>query len=251
MRQKGIILQQMTDKDFLVCCPTVCCFSFVEKAFLECTVADLHKAKWNPESFNCLKIPQDTKQILLSRATACLGLTQTVPFNDIIEGKGRGINILLHGPSGVGKTFTVEATAEWFKLPLYSISAGELIVDHGDLHALERQLDNIFRIAKHLNAVLLLDEADAFLEYYEGILFLTSNRAINFDNAVLSRIHLEIKYKDLTNESRGEIWDHFLLRARTPAESSSINGKERQRLVSLGLNGRQWLCEATAPRVTS
>ncbi|KAL4929391.1 ATP-binding protein [Aspergillus undulatus] len=260
MRQKGINLQQITDKDFLVCCPTVRCFSFKEKAFLECAVANLHEAKWNPESFDCLKIPQDIKQILLSLATTRLGLTQAVPFDDIIEGKGRGINILLHGPTGVGKTFTVEATAEWFKLPLYSISAGELIVDHGDLHALERQLDIIFRVAKHFNAVLLLDEADAFmeqrtsyldahnrlltvflrkLEYYEGILFLTSNRAIDFDDAILSRIHLKIKYEDLTNESRRNIWDYFLSRAQTPAGSSSVKGNERQRLESLGLNGRQ------------
>ncbi|KAL4950835.1 P-loop containing nucleoside triphosphate hydrolase protein [Aspergillus filifer] len=260
MRQKGIKLQQMTEKNFLVCCPTVRCFSFMEKAFLECAVADLHEAVWNPGSFDCLKIPQDMKQILLSLATSRLGLTQTVPFDDIIEGKGRGINILLHGPTGVGKTFTVEATAEWFKLPLYSISAGELIVDHGDLHALEHQLDIIFRVAKHFNAVLLLDEADAFMErrtsyldahnrlltvflrkldYYEGILFLTSNRAIDFDDAILSRIHLKVKYEDLTNESRREIWDDFLSKAQTSAGSSSIKDEERQRLESLALNGRE------------
>ncbi|KAL4931021.1 P-loop containing nucleoside triphosphate hydrolase protein [Aspergillus undulatus] len=258
MRQKGIELQQMVDEDFLVCCPTVRCFSFTEKAFLECAVADLHEAEWNPKAFDCLKIPQDTKQILLLLAKARLGLTQTMPFDDIIQGKGRGINILLHGPTGVGKTFTVEATAEWFKLPLYSISAGELIVDHGNLHALERRLDMIFRVAKYFNAVLLLDEADTFmeqrtsyldthnrlltvflrkLEYYKGILFLTLNRATDFDDAILSRIHLKIKYNGLTNESRREIWDYFLSRARTPAGSSSIKGKELQRLEALCLNG--------------
>lgn len=43
------------------------------------------------------------------------------------------------------------------------MSAGELIIDHGDLHALEHQLDHIFKVAKHFNAVLLLDEADAFM----------------------------------------------------------------------------------------
>ncbi|KAJ6094245.1 hypothetical protein N7467_003090 [Penicillium canescens] len=57
----------------------------------------------------------------------------------------------------------VEATSEYFKLPLYSISAGELVVDHGDSHALESQLEIIFKIAKHFNAILLLDEADAFM----------------------------------------------------------------------------------------
>jgi hypothetical protein len=63
----------------------------------------------------------------------------TVPFDDVIDGKGQGFNILLKyvdkvfilssllnltcasGPPGVGKTFTVEATSEYFKLPLYSV----------------------------------------------------------------------------------------------------------------------------------
>ncbi|KAJ5713146.1 ATPase AAA-type core [Penicillium malachiteum] len=68
------------------------------------------------------------------------------------------------GPPGVGKTFTVEAISEYFKLSLYSISAGELVVDYGDSNALEQQLGTIFKIAHHFKAVLLLDEADAFME---------------------------------------------------------------------------------------
>ncbi|KAF7133737.1 hypothetical protein CNMCM5793_005091 [Aspergillus hiratsukae] len=144
---------------YLVCSPTVRCFSFTEKTFLECAVSDLREVDWCPESFHSLQIPQDTKQLLLALARTRLDRIPTVPFDDVIKGKGRGINILLHGPTGVGKTFTVEATAEWFKLPLYSISAAELTIDHGDLYALEGRLDSIFKVAKHFNAVLLLDEA--------------------------------------------------------------------------------------------
>ncbi|KAI2681206.1 hypothetical protein DTO013E5_9139 [Penicillium roqueforti] len=180
---------------------------------------------WTPESFDCLQIPSDTKTMLLSLAKSRLGLIPTVPFDDVIDGKGQGLNVLLNGPPGVGKTFTIEATSEYFKRPLYSISAGELVVDHGDSHALESQLEIIFKIAKHFNAFLLLDEADAFmasrtelhdnhnrlvtvflrkLEYYRGLLFLTSNRGIQFDEAILSRIHLTIEYEDLTRESSAQ-----------------------------------------------
>ncbi|CRL27367.1 unnamed protein product [Penicillium camemberti] len=49
-------------------------------------------------------------------------------------------------PPGVGKIFTVEATSEYFKLPLYSLNV-------------------IFKIAKHFNAILLLDKADAFIKH--------------------------------------------------------------------------------------
>ncbi|KAJ5181212.1 hypothetical protein N7491_000767 [Penicillium cf. griseofulvum] len=164
------------------------------------------------------------------------------------------------GPPGVGKTFTVEATAERFNLPLYSISAGELVVDHGDSNALEQQLDTIFKIAKHFKAVLLLDEADAFmeqrtsyhdthnrlvtiflrkLEYYQGILFLTTNRMIQFDEAIISRIHLTIKYEGLTREFRREIWKTQLTKARTVQGSAIVEDDVLKQLDNLSLNGRE------------
>ncbi len=62
---------------------------------VECAVSDLTDVKWYPESFHTLKIPEDTKQTLLSLATTRLGLIPTVPFDDIIKGKGRGLNVLL------------------------------------------------------------------------------------------------------------------------------------------------------------
>ncbi|CAI7582860.1 unnamed protein product [Penicillium manginii] len=163
MRGDGVDARKLSEADLLVACPTVCCFSFKEKIFLECAVSALRDIDWLPGSFDCLQIPSDTKTMLLSLAKTRLGLIPTVPFDDVIDGKGQGLNVLLNGPPGVGKTFTVEATSEYFKRPLYSISAGELVVDHGDSHAVESQFEIIFKIAKHFNAILLLDEADAFM----------------------------------------------------------------------------------------
>ena len=105
-------------------------------------MGSLADVPWSPGSFECLKIPSKTKKLLSSLAKTRLDLVQTLPFDDIIDGKGRGLNILLQyvgrnhpsitscltsltspsGPPGVGKTFTVEATAERFNLPLYSVS---------------------------------------------------------------------------------------------------------------------------------
>jgi len=45
-------------------------------------------------------------------------------FDDVIQGKGRGIILLLCGPPGVGKTLTAESVAEEMKVPLYQMSAG-------------------------------------------------------------------------------------------------------------------------------
>lgn len=62
---------------------------------VECAVSALRDVDWSPESFNCLKIPSETKTLLLSLAKTRLGLIPTAPFDDIIDGKGQGLNILL------------------------------------------------------------------------------------------------------------------------------------------------------------
>ena len=151
------------------------------------------------------------------------------------------------------------------------------VVDHGDSNALEQQLETVFKIAKHFKAVLLLDEADAFmeqrtsyhdshnrlvtvflrkLEYYQGILFLTSNRGIQFDDAILSRIHLIVKYKNLSKEFRKGLWSTFLTRARTVQGPAIIEKHDLRRLESLELNGREvgsraLLCVVTSHLLTN
>jgi SpoVK/Ycf46/Vps4 family AAA+-type ATPase len=135
-----------------------------------------------------------------------------------------------------------------------------LIADHGDPAQLDIALDRIFKIAKHFNAVLLLDEADVFmeqrsshlgshnrlvsvflrkLEYYDGVLFLTTNRVMEFDEAILSRIHLKIKYHDLTKDARRGIWTCFLSQAHTSKGPSIVKDSDLERLGSMKLNGRE------------
>jgi AAA+ superfamily predicted ATPase len=48
------------------------------------------------------------------------------------------------------------------------------------------------------------------LEYYEGILILTSNRVGIFDEAFKSRIQVALHYQSLTPASRRKIWQNFL-----------------------------------------
>ena len=69
--------------------------------------------------------------------------------------------ILLCGPPGVGKTLTSEAVAEEMKVPLYLMSAGDLGFDPRHV---ETKLQDILEMCSRWNAVLLLDEADVFLE---------------------------------------------------------------------------------------
>jgi len=76
------------------------------------------------------------------------------------------------------------------------------------------------------------------LEYYEGILFLTSNRVESFDLAFKSRIHIALRYPELTVPVRRQLWRDFLL--RIPENERNLDF-ERD-LPILGkeeINGRQ------------
>lgn len=74
------------------------------------------------------------------------------------------------------------------------------------------------------------------LEYYPGILFLTTNRVTTFDEAFKSRIHMPIRYTDLSVESRAQIWRNFCKRVPGGVD---IDDKGIAKLAQHDLNGRQ------------
>lgn len=74
------------------------------------------------------------------------------------------------------------------------------------------------------------------LEYYEGILFLTSNRVSTFDDAFKSRIHVPLKYNDLTVDSRKQIWRNFLDKLEGGVHMDEAG---YERLAQADINGRQ------------
>lgn len=146
---------------------------------------------------------------------------------DAIPNKGEGQIFLLHGPPGAGKTFTAECVAEFTSRPLLSLTCGDIGTSERDV---EESLSTWFRYGEQWGAVMLIDEADVYLErrevneltrnglvsvflrameYYRGILFLTTNRVGHFDPAFFSRIHVYIGYRPLDTEGRKRIWLQF------------------------------------------
>ncbi|KAI6779288.1 uncharacterized protein J7T54_001018 [Emericellopsis cladophorae] len=165
---------------------------------------------------------------------------------DFIPGKGKGLIILLHGPPGVGKTATAEAVAYAHNKPLFPITCGDLGIDS---NTVEERLSKIFRLANTWDCVLLLDEADIFLsrrekmddslqrnalvsvflralEYYPGVLFLTTNRVGVLDEALSSRVHISIFFKHLSFAQTHELFQNNLARARLIAEQRAEVHKE-------------------------
>ena len=108
----------------------------------------------------------------------------------------------------------------------------------------EKKFNLFFELGERWGAVVLMDEADIYLEqrssenlernslvsginsctcklrhswqvgtvflrsleYFRGILFLTTNRVGSFDDAFISRIHVALHYKKLSEEYRAKIW---------------------------------------------
>ena len=59
------------------------------------------------------------------------------------------------------------------------------------------------------------------IEYFEGILFLTSNRIKDFDEAFQSRIHLTIRLPELGPNERAQVWKGLVVLNKCGMQESS------------------------------
>ena len=73
------------------------------------------------------------------------------------------------------------------------------------------------------------------IEYYPGILFLTTNRIESLDPAFASRVQCALRYDALDLRSCAQIWRDCLSRAPLAVQS----GLDMQALARFELNGRQ------------
>lgn len=256
--------------------PVVAGFSFHSKSFGVAMVSGLRAVDFNESAFRRLVIPPARKRLIealvLSHAHSVPierksslrdaideqkpDVVASVHAPNIIAGKGEGAIFLLYGPPGVGKTLTAEAVAELLHKPLYVISMGELGTSP---ESLEERLLDVLDLCVPWGALVLIDEAEMLLErrskndivrnamvcvmlrlleYYRGILFLTTNRVESIDPAFQSRVHCALKYDALNSECRLAIWSD-LLRHAAGLEDSSTSGIDLSTLAAHPLNGRQ------------
>lgn len=198
-----------------------------------------------------LVIDEAVKQLLLSLTNSFTKRSDSAA-SDFIDGKAGGNVFLLHGPSGIGKTLTAEATAESLKRPLYRVAAADLGTSPEEINMnLERVLQN----SERWGAVTLLDEADIFLEartsdniernaivgiflqtleYSNGVLFVTTNRVHNLDEAILPRISLGFSYPELTVTARTSVWENIL-----SLHKHNVLPEQIASLANFPFNGRQ------------
>ncbi|KAF2029057.1 P-loop containing nucleoside triphosphate hydrolase protein [Setomelanomma holmii] len=254
---KGSELKEdtFTDDEILLCSSRVHAFSLVAKRWGIFYVKHIKDAEFNTTAFDSLVLSQHNKDLIRSLVNDHENKHSS--FDDLIKGKGKGLIFLLHGPPGVGKTLTAESLADFTKRPLYTLGGAELGTNSA---VVEGTLRRALELASKWNALVLVDEADVFmeqrnnynlahselvavllrtLEQFEGVMFLTTNRVGSIDAAFKSRIHLSLYYPQLSADARSSIWTTFIVRGSGSVAPPWLTQELLDRLTYYEINGRQ------------
>lgn len=217
--------------------PLVACFDLRRHLRIKLHVDQLTEYVYDPQMADRLVLPSETRElvdILLAHKSA---------FADVVAGKGGGSVILCTGGPGLGKTLTSEIYAEVAARPLYTIQCSQLGTDPDDL---ENELLKAFMRAERWGAILQLDEADVYIrtrgddlvqnaivgvflrvmEYYRGVMFMTTNRPEMVDDAIASRCVARLNYDLPTREEQARIW-----RIQASLNGATLAPKELEAIV--------------------
>jgi hypothetical protein len=114
-----------------------------------------------------------------------------------------------------------------------------MLIDEADIYMEHRKVQDLERnnlVASFLRA----------MEYYKGILFLTTNRVGTFDEAFVSRINLTIYYQPFSKQARSDVWESFFGKLEREREdkmriqsSTRDYVEESEDLEQLQWNGRE------------
>ncbi|RGP70879.1 hypothetical protein FLONG3_7335 [Fusarium longipes] len=204
-------------------------YALENKIWVYFYVEDILPITWNDAAYSHLVFNESQKELVLSfvenhRVTD----DPSGAMQDVIVGKSQGLIVLLSGPPGTGKTLMAEAIADRARRPLFYLQTEDLDVGPATLGA---NIKRIFEMATEWNAIILLDEADVFLaqrnrynvqrnelvsiflrelEYFRGIIFLTTNLYPTIDTAFRSRVSLHLIFESLNRAAREAIWRKFL-----------------------------------------
>ena len=144
-----------------------------------------------------------------------------------------GVRSLMTGPSGTGKTLAASWLATKLGLPLYRVDLAAVVSKY--IGETEKNLAALLARAEHSEIVLLFDEADSLfgkrtdvkdstdrfansqtnyllqrIEFYRGIVVLTSNSRERFDAAFTRRLDKIIEFPLPNPQERRALWQAHL-----------------------------------------
>ena len=165
-----------------------------------------------------------------------------------LKAKGHGA-LCFHGAPGTGKTALAEHIAEALSRPLMIRRASDLVSKF--VGETEQQMAAMFKEAEAEKAVLLLDEADSFLqdrrgaqrtyevtevnemlqcmERHNGVFICTTNLMDSIDQAALRRFTFKIRFRPLTSNQRERM---FVVEA-LEGDATRLNEGFAKRLAKL------------------
>ncbi len=201
---------------------------------------------------------RDTEDSLLSRSKPEIDLSDVVLPEDILEdvmslleqyrnsskfmdewnmksilGDRQGLNLLLSGAPGTGKTMLAKALANELDTTLNTVSFADMVDSwYGNT---EKNAQRMFHVLKEAGSILLIDEADAILQHRSpsrsscdrsenrvinivlqelenhcGLVIFTTNLAMGLDRAMERRMDLKIELPTPGKEARKKIWEYHI-----------------------------------------
>lgn len=214
--------------------PLLVVFDLKKHRRLKVHIGQLEEYKYDKTLGDKLILPKENHDLVETL------LAHNKTYKDVVKGKGQGAIILCVGPAGTGKTLTSEVFAEVSSKPLYTVQCSQLGTSADDL---EESLLKIFARAQRWKAILLLDEADVYirargedlgqnaivgvflrtLEYYAGIMFMTTNRPDIVDDAIASRCIARVQYEIPSPEDQKKIWGVLADSAKVKIEQKELD----------------------------
>ncbi len=167
---------------------------------------------------------------------------------------GEGLLLLFHGSSGTGKTMAASALAGYLERSLLKVDLSRIYDKY--IGETEKHLDEIFEEAQKSRYLLFFDEADALfarrtgiqdshdkyanlstayllqrIEEYDGIIILATNLLDHFDDAFVRRIRFIIKFRNLDEDGRRQLWEKAL--EGTPPAAEDVSCEELAQAAAL------------------
>ena len=165
-----------------------------------------------------------------------------------LRSRGHG-TLCFHGPPGTGKTALARHIAQSLDKPLMVKQASDLMSKY--VGETEQQMAAMFRDAQAEKAVLLLDEADSFLqdrrgahrnyevsevnemlqgmERFPGVFICTTNLFDRLDQAALRRFTFKIRFKALSGVQR----THMFVTEALHGDAEQLTDAMQARLAAL------------------